>query len=54
MRYRHKKTGVEIDVNSEIRGDWEPVEAPKAPQQEDAPAPEKKRKKAADGVRNRK
>jgi hypothetical protein len=51
MRYRHKLTGVVIDVNSEMKGDWEPVEtAPEAPKKE-APAPEKKRKKAADGLR---
>lgn len=30
MEYRNKKTGVVINVNSELRGDWEPVKAEKA------------------------
>lgn len=38
MLYRNKTTGVIIDVPSEIKGDWEPVEAPSAP----APAQEEK------------
>lgn len=38
MKYRNKKTGVIIDVQSELKGAWEPVEAP-------APKPAKKTKK---------
>ena len=52
MRYRHKLTGAEIDVNSEIGGDWEPVKAPEAPRKEETSAPKKGKKK--DGVRERK
>ena len=26
MLYRHKKSGVVIDVESELRGEWEPLE----------------------------
>lgn len=29
MKYRNKETGRVIDVESEMRGVWEPVEAPK-------------------------
>ncbi len=25
MLYRHKKTGAIVDIQSEARGDWEPV-----------------------------
>lgn len=33
MRYRHKQTGVEITVPCDIQGgEWEPVEAPTAPE----------------------
>ena len=39
MEYRNKKTGVVIDVNSELRGDWEPVNTEK-------PAPKKTPKKS--------
>lgn len=28
MKYRHKKTGVIIDIACEIKGGWEPVEEP--------------------------
>lgn len=38
MEYRNKKTGVVIDVNSKLLGDWEPVKAEK-------PAPKKAPKK---------
>lgn len=44
MEYRNKKTGVVINVNSELRGDWEPVNAEK-------PAPKKTPKKS--GVRKK-
>jgi len=46
MEYRNKKTGAVIDVNSELGGDWEPVEAPKSsPKKEKEPvkAPVKKK-----------
>lgn len=29
MKYRNIKTGAEIEVESEIKGNWEPVAAPK-------------------------
>lgn len=29
MKYRNKETGRVIDVESEMRGAWEPVKAPK-------------------------
>lgn len=38
MEYRNKKTGVVIDVESELGGIWEPVKAEK-------PAPKKAPKK---------
>ena len=31
MKYRNKNTGVIIDVNSEMKGAWEPVEKAPAP-----------------------
>lgn len=40
MLYRNTKTGVIIDVDSEMKGAWEPVEAP---------APEVKPKKKKSG-----
>lgn len=44
MKYKNKKTGVVIDVQSELRGAWEPVEEPK--KAEPAPAkPKNKTKK---------
>ena len=30
MKYRNVKTGVEVDVNCELGGAWEPVKAPAA------------------------
>ena len=42
MKYRNKRTGVVIDVESELGGDWEPVKAPTAQKTEKA-APVKKR-----------
>lgn len=42
-QYKHKKTGVIVSVNSEIDGEWEPFEAPKA----ETPAEEKPKKKAS-------
>lgn len=42
MKYRNKKTGAVIDVESNVGGDWEPVKAPAAPKTEKA-APAKKR-----------
>ncbi len=38
MIYRHKITGVEIDVNSELSGAWEPVK-PNRPAEAEAPKP---------------
>lgn len=31
MLYKNKKTGVIIDAPARLSGNWEPVEAPKAP-----------------------
>ncbi len=43
MKYRHKKTGVIIDVPSEMSGVWEAVEPPKpAPTPKKTPAKKKK------------
>lgn len=42
MKYRNKKTGVVIDVNSEMGGDWELAEVPTAPVEEKAHPAKKK------------
>lgn len=42
MLYRNKRTGVVIDVESELGGDWEPVKAQAAQKTEKA-APVKKK-----------
>lgn len=42
MQYRNKKTGVVIDVDSKLGGDWEPVATPAA-QKAEKPAPVKKK-----------
>lgn len=46
MEYRNKKTGVVLNVNSELRGDWEPVKA-------EEPAPEKKTPKKKSGAKKK-
>lgn len=43
MQYRHKVTGVIIDIPSEISGAWEPVKQTETP--EPAVKPAKKKKK---------
>lgn len=46
MKYQNKKTGVIIDVNSEIKGgDWEEVK-PSGPEPDKAPESKKKGVKA--------
>lgn len=45
MRYQDERTGVIIDVNSQMGGSWKPVEEPSSPPASDAP--EKTRKKPA-------
>ena len=35
MKYRHKVTGIVIDVNSTMGGAWEAVESPTAPSSTD-------------------
>lgn len=42
MEYRNKKTGVVIEVQSEMSGDWEPV---KKAEQKTAPEPKSTRGK---------
>ena len=44
MLYRNIKTGAVVDVQSEVKGDWEPVKAPVSVPAE----PETAEKKAAD------
>ena len=44
MLYRTKKTGAIINVNAEMRGNWEPVKAPAAPAEaEKKPAPARRK-----------
>ena len=45
MEYRNKKTGVVIDVKSELRGDWEPVKAEKKSETKKAPKKAEAKKK---------
>lgn len=60
MIYRHKITGAEIDVESTMSGDWEPVKAPARPAHAADPeagkaaAPEKDVNKNGRTVRNKK
>lgn len=60
MIWRHKITGVEIDVESTMGGDWEPVKAPGRPAhaaEQDAgktAAPEKDVSRNGRTVRNKK
>lgn len=42
MKYRNKKTGAVIDVESNVGGDWEPVMT-RAAQKAEKPAPVKKK-----------
>lgn len=51
MLYRNTKTGVMVDVQSDVSGDWEPVvsilpEEPQAKAEDKAPEPEEKKKTA--------
>lgn len=45
MEYRNKKTGVVIDVKSELRGDWEPVKVEKKSETKKAPKKAEAKKK---------
>jgi len=48
MLYRNKRTGVEVEVSSEISGEWEKVEQPSpAPAVEKKPAPKRRSIKKA-------
>lgn len=50
MKYRNTITGVVVEVNSKLKGVWEPVEAPKSPIEEDKPKaskPKTRKKKGA-------
>lgn len=62
MRYRNTKNGVEIKTSCELTGDWERVDAPvspveedtapvedTAPEEETAPEPEKPKRSRARG-----
>lgn len=42
MEYRNKKTGVVINVNATMGGNWEPTTAPAAQKAEPKAAPKKR------------
>lgn len=41
MQFKNKKTGVIVEIDCEATGDWEPIEAPKAPKKKTARKTEK-------------